>query len=148
MMFLGIDPGGSGGMAVVDLGGQPVTTFKFDKATERDIWDALKDHSLGEVGLAVIERVNAMPKQGVSSTFKFGVSFGFLRGLLVASGLAYELVGPVQWQNFMQCRTGGDKNISKAKAHQLFPMLKITHANADALLIAEYARRTWRSRNQ
>jgi hypothetical protein len=41
----------------------------------------------------------------------------------------------------MQCLTGGDKNISKRRAQELFPSLKITHAVADALLIAEYGRR-------
>jgi len=38
--------------------------------------------------------------------------------------------------------TGGDKNVSKRRAQELFPEIKITHAIADALLIAEYARRT------
>jgi hypothetical protein len=36
----------------------------------------------------------------------------------------------------------GDKNVTKAKAQQLFTQLKITHATADALLIAEFARRS------
>jgi hypothetical protein len=40
----------------------------------------------------------------------------------------------------MQCLTKGDKNVSKAAAQRLWPKLKITHANADALLIAEYGR--------
>jgi hypothetical protein len=41
----------------------------------------------------------------------------------------------------MRCLTKGDKNVSKARAQELFPALKITHATADALLIAEYGRR-------
>jgi hypothetical protein len=37
--------------------------------------------------------------------------------------------------------TKGDKNVSKRKAQELFPQLKITHATADALLLAEFGRR-------
>ena len=49
-------------------------------------------------------------------------------------------VSPVKWQTAMGCRTGGDKNVSKAEAQRLWPSLKITHRNADSLLLAEYAR--------
>lgn len=147
MIFLGVDPGESGAFGVVGIDGSPVTSWKFKEQTERDIWDAMKEFTLSpDVGLATLEQVNAMPKQGVSSSFKFGQSYGFLRGLLAASAVPYELVRPQAWQGLLQCRTGGDKNISKAKAQQLFPGVKITHANADALLLAEYARRTWISR--
>jgi hypothetical protein len=41
----------------------------------------------------------------------------------------------------MKCRSGGDKKITKAAAQRLFPRMKVTHKNADALLIAEYGRR-------
>jgi len=41
----------------------------------------------------------------------------------------------------MGCLTKGDKNVSKRRAQELFPALKVTHAIADALLIAEFARR-------
>jgi hypothetical protein len=42
----------------------------------------------------------------------------------------------------MKCRTGGDKNISKARAQELFPRVKVTHKNADALLLAKLAQMT------
>ncbi len=41
----------------------------------------------------------------------------------------------------LDCMTGGDKNVTKRKAQELFPEIKVTHAIADALLIGEYARR-------
>ena len=47
----------------------------------------------------------------------------------------------MRWQKYLGCLTKGDKNVSKAKAQELFPDLKITHAIADSLLIAEYGRR-------
>jgi Holliday junction resolvasome RuvABC endonuclease subunit len=82
-----------------------------------------------------------MPRQGVSSTFKFGTSYGFLRGVLVALEVPFEAVTPAKWQRSMSCLTKGDKNVTKARAQELFPEVKVTHAIADALLIAEYGRR-------
>mgnify|MGYP000349606282 CR=1 FL=1 len=136
--FIGIDPGQSGSIAVIFPSGN-ATWIKLD-STDHDIAGWLQDIQANSI--CRIERVSAMPKQGVSSTFKFGRSFGFLQGLLVAFQIPFELVTPQKWQAFMSCRTAGDKNVSKAAAQRLFPSLKITHANADALLIAEYCRRT------
>lgn len=146
-LYIGIDPGKSGAIAFID-DDHGVWSVK-NKETPLDLAHALSD----AIGLplsnpdakiaafAFIEKVHSMPGQGVASTFKFGESFGFLQGLLVALSIAHEFVTPVKWQTAMQCRTKGDKNVSKRKAQELFPDQKITHANADALLIAEYCRR-------
>lgn len=145
MRFIGFDPGGSGGFAVVDETGAFVHAQKFGDLTERDIWDAVKAFTLGnDIGLVMCEAVHSMPKQGVASSFKFGASYGFLRGILTASDVRYEFVSPQKWQGKLGCRTGGDKNITKIVAQQRHPGHKITHAVADALLIAEYARRVYR----
>ena len=90
---------------------------------------------------AYLEKVHAMPKQGVSSTFKFGLNYGFLIGCLTALRIPFEFVTPNTWQKALSCQSKGDKNVTKAKAQQLFPHLKIIHTIADALLIAEYGRR-------
>ena len=139
--FIGIDPGQSGSVAVIFPSGNS-TWIKLD-STDHDIAEWMSSVCVSHpLSVCRIERVSAMPKQGVSSTFKFGRSFGFLQGLLVAFQIPFELVTPQKWQGFMSCRTAGDKNVSKAAAQRLFPSLKITHANADALLLAEYCRRT------
>lgn len=111
--------------------------------TERDVWGRIVDGGVRSerTVFAVIERVHSMPKQGVASSFKFGRSYGFLRGCLIASGIPFEEVTPQVWQKALGCLSRGDKNVTKARAQQLFPSLKITHATADALLLAEYARR-------
>lgn len=143
---LGVDPGASGSIALY-FGAEP-EWIKTD-STERDLWEQVRLwDALYGVAHAFIERVHSMPKQGVSSSFKFGQSYGFLRGLLVASGIPFEEVTPQTWQKAMGCLTRGDKNVSKARAQQLFPGVKITHANADALLIAEYGRRALAARSQ
>ena len=139
MNYIGVDPGKSGAIAIVDSDGGVVNFIKGSE-TERDISDWLA-HETEEVVAGVIEKVHAMPKQGVTSSFKFGYSFGFLSGMLIAHRVPFELVSPLKWQTAMSCRTGGDKNVSKAAAQRLWPSIKITHATADALLLAEYCRR-------
>lgn len=134
-MFLGIDPGISGSIAVVFDGGQEYIKLN---NTEQDIFDFLTEH---KANFACIEKVASSPQMGVKSAFTFGKSFGFLIGILVASKIPFEFVSPQKWQKSMGCMSGGDKNITKSAAQRLFPNAKITHANADALLIAEYCRR-------
>lgn len=137
--YIGIDPGASGGIAIVC--GLGVSSWKMPE-TERDIYELIESLKVwsGDLSTAVIERVHSMPRQGVASTFKFGVGYGGLRMALIASGIPWHEVTPQRWQRDMSCLTKGDKNVSKRKAQQLFPSHKITHANADALLLAEWLR--------
>lgn len=139
MQYIGVDPGKTGSVAVIDTTANTVGYCKLDN-TEQDIWSWLNDSINMLSACAMIEQVHAMPEQGVSSTFSFGKSYGFLIGILTAIQIPYEFVTPQKWQKAMNCRTGGDKNVSKAAAQRLWPTIKITHANADALLIAEYGR--------
>ncbi len=150
-VFLGVDPGQSGGVAVVNLDGKVIEVFSMPK-TERDISDRISTFR-GHAHMAVIEKVHAMPKQGVSSSFKFGMSYGGLRMALIAHRIPFEAVSPGVWQREMGClmsgRTGpsdnktAKKNHTKARAQEMFPNCRITHAVADALLIAEYCRRVF-----
>jgi crossover junction endodeoxyribonuclease RuvC len=144
--YLGVDPGTSGAFGVVNEHGAYVGHCLFTE-TLSDIYDQLEAGTYQgtpgkiEIDFALLEQVHSMPKQGVSSSFKFGMSFGFCLGLLTCSKIPYELISPVKWQNEMHCRTGGDKNITKQLAQQLWPNIKITHGFAEALLLAELARR-------
>lgn len=142
--YLGIDPGASGGAALLTPALQVVDVIKFKDGTEDDIgnwfWQrATQDSS--DV-FAVLEKVNAMPKQGVSSSFKFGMSYGFLRGVLATLDIQREFVRPAQWQRALGCLSKGDKNVTKARAQELFPGVKVTHAIADALLLGVFAQKT------
>ena len=144
-MRIGIDPGASGGISVL-YGVNPVAEKMPD--TNKDILDILQTYAvqarMQDLNIfACIEAVHSMPGQGVASSFKFGKGFGALLMALEACEIPYELITPQKWQKAMGCLTKGDKNVSKAKAQQLFPSLKITHATADSLLIAEYCRRTF-----
>lgn len=138
MSCIGIDPGQSGGIAVLSAAAPPVA-YKMPE-TERDVWDLFMS-IVTPTSFAMIESVSAMPKQGVSSTFKFGRNYGMLRGMLVAACVPFAEVTPGVWQRAMGCLSKGNKNVTKSKAQSLFPNLKITHATADALLLAEFCRR-------
>ena len=137
--YIGIDPGKSGALVVITPDG--IDLIQSSKATEHDVGQWLAEVDASGPCFAMLEQVHSMPKQGVSSTFKFGQSFGFLRGLLVAHQVPFEMVTPQKWQKELSCRSGGDKNVTKQKAQELFPAYKWTHATADAVLLAEYCRR-------
>lgn len=96
----------------------------------------------------VVEHVNAMPGQGVTSCFSFGQNFGFILGLLTAFRIPYELVRPQKWKKEFSCTS--DKNTSIEVAQRLFPGADLRRTQqcrkphdgiAEALLMAEYARR-------
>ncbi len=139
--YLGVDPGASGGCAVVNEKGRIAKVFKFKGLTLADLAHEMvickRDFN---PKTAFLERVSAMPKQGVSSTFKFGQSYGQLEMCLVGLKIPYQLITPTKWMTKMNCRTGGDKNVSKIAAQRRWPEQKITHAVADAMLLADCAR--------
>jgi crossover junction endodeoxyribonuclease RuvC len=141
MFAVGIDPGNSGGVAILEPAGNIFETYNFKDASEHEISDIFELIAGYKPDVfAYIEKVHSMPKQGVASSFTFGESFGFLKGMLTAHKIPYDLVTPQSWQKHMNCLTRGDKGVSKAKAQRLFPDWKITHANADAILIAQFCR--------
>lgn len=154
MKYIGIDPGQSGALAVID-----------DRAAKDPIIVPFLDVDYVEVLTAsaaedgpfatrcVVESVHAMPKQGVVSSFKFGQNFGWILGVLAALEIPVELVQPQKWKREFGCTA--DKNTSIAVAKRLFPFsslrptLKCRRDNdgmAEALLMAEYCRRHMGSR--
>lgn len=150
MIYIGIDPGTSGGIGVIDLRDDPVyVAHPFKNINLYWLAAFIEDYGDTMSAVAMIEKVHAMPGQGVVSTFNFGMSFGMLEGFLIGAGVPYERVTPQKWQKgYGLYKKPGEtktekKNRHKALAQELFPDLKITHATADALLIAEYARRMY-----
>jgi crossover junction endodeoxyribonuclease RuvC len=150
--FIGIDPGASGGMACIKDAYLP-EIVNFKHATESDIAQAISSWHSGGDCFAVLERVWASRGKGdrtmgAATMFSFGQNYGFIRGCLIAFKIPFEEVLPAKWQaEFSLKRTDTNesdtdkKNRHKAKAQQLFPTMKTTHATADALLITEYGRR-------
>ncbi len=139
MIYIGIDPGVAGGISALRTDGSIVFAVKMP-ATERDVLDVLAGANQ-DGARAALEFVRAMPGMGVASMFQFGRGYGALRMGLIAAAIPFIEVTPQTWQKALGCRTKGDKNVSKARAQELFPTLKVTHSLADSLLLAEYLRR-------
>ena len=140
---IGIDPGANGGIAWIDYNGKACVEKIPD--TLQDLWELLCDITSypkssidGRSYKAYIEQVASSPQMGVVSAFSFGRGYGNLEMALTAARIPFERVRPQVWQKALGCMTKGDKNVSKSKAQELFPDRKITHATADALLIAYY----------
>ena len=133
--IIGIDPGTNGGIAWI-TDGKPCVEKMPD--TLQDLWELFRDISSEGDCRAYLEQVHSSPQMGVVSSFTFGNGFGHLEMALTAAGIPFERVRPQVWQKAMGCMTKGDKNVSKRKAQELFPNMKVTHATADALLIASY----------
>ena len=141
--IIGIDPGANGGIAWITDGKACVEKMP---DTLQDLWELVVSISLeagtGGMGIrAYIEAVSSSPQMGVVSSFSFGRGYGNLEMALTAAGIPFERVRPQVWQKALGCMTKGDKNVSKSKAQELFPDRKITHATADALLIAYYGKK-------
>ena len=142
MIIIGIDPGQSGGIAWTDTETQQAPLAVKMPATPRDFAEFMSDVADGSSNvMAYIERVGPMPKQGVVSVWTFANTFWVPQWALAAMGIGCDLVRPQVWQKALGCLTGGDKNVSKAKAQQLWPGENWIHATADAALICEYGRR-------
>lgn len=141
MIYIGIDPGKDGALAIV--GEADMQIIPFDELAYAEALSAL----CGNRAICCLERVGAMPGQGVTSMFKFGENFGFIRGLLQANGIPYELVMPQKWKKEFGAT---DKNSSVTVCQRLFPAVSLMRTErckkphdgmAEALLMAEYARR-------
>lgn len=142
---LGYDPGVNGGLSVLDeRGGVAFTRGLNDKMTELEAltvsWEAA-DALLKAGGWeGYVEKVQHMTGDGGKGSHTFGYIKGLIRGALRTKGVQLYDVPPQLWQAKLDCMTGGDKNVSKRRAIELFPGVKVTHKNADSLLIALYGR--------
>lgn len=147
-VFIGIDPGSVSG-CICYMKGDLIEFCRVSKSTEKDIavflQQSVEHAELDGVEItAIIEGVHAMPTQGVSSVFKFGENFGFMKGVLVSCSIPYGTVSPVKWMNFYNLRNTEKlprpqwKKLLRQRAEQLFPHLTIHADEADALLIAFY----------
>lgn len=151
-MLIGIDPGGSGGIAMLFDSGKLIVEPMPD--TLRDMWATIGEPGdvycdPNESRFAIIENVHSMPGQGVASTFSFGRNLGCLEMALTAADIPYDKVAPRSWQKALGIQPRPKempmtewKNLLKGHAQRLYPSEKVTLKTADALLLLEYARRT------
>jgi hypothetical protein len=142
--FLGIDPGVSGGMALLSAEGV-VLELRPMPEDEEAVVDLITDIAMqrhASVGVfAILERVNTHRGWHAAGAFTFGRNVGAIRAALYGADIPHDEVSPAQWMRALGCLTRGDKRVTLRRARQLFPAQRLTHAVADALLLAEYGRR-------
>ena len=143
-LSIGIDPGVSGGVALIN-GNDSIDVYPCPD-TVGEMADLLLEVDLLDYKTrAVIEAVHSFPGQGVSSTFKFGMNYGQWLGILAALEIPYIQVTPHKWMKHygsMPKEKKDRKNHLKHLAQQRFPKEKITLKTADAILLAVYGMET------
>lgn len=144
MRYIGIDPGANGGIGVIDTD-EGAYAYPYSDFALRMI---LIENPKAKV---MLEKVGARPGQGVVAMFNFGKAYGYILGELDALLMTYELVSPAKWKR--EFSVTSDKQTSIDCCRRLFPLVDLRKSErartdhdgmAEALLIAEYARRHMR----
>ena len=153
MIIFGIDPGVSGAISVLEnkkvievfemptmIDGKKNKKQVNGSQVTNIIKGRLKDNK--EV-IVVVEHVNAMPGQGVTSMFNFGQSFGVIKGICAALSLPIYFVRPTKWKKYFNL-IKTNKDASRTKVIEVYPEIssqlsrKKDANKADAILIARY----------
>jgi crossover junction endodeoxyribonuclease RuvC len=153
MIHIAIDPGLTGAIAAIDDSAQlvlcadlPVTRDnKLAWIDSNDLTGLFLECLQGRPARITLERSQAMPGQGVSSTFCTGVVMGSILAACQRISVPLTLVTAAVWKRSMGLDSS--KSVSLDKARLQFPTAdldrKKDHNRAEALLLAEYSRRTF-----
>ena len=153
MIIIGIDPGLSGAIAILEnntvLHIFDIPVMSEGKKNKRQLNSALlvnllKENINDKEEIAVVvEQVNAMPGQGVTSMFNFGQTFGALKGICAALELPIYFVRPSKWKKHFEL-INSSKDASRTKVIEMYPKLSSQLAKkkdvnkSDAILIARF----------
>ena len=153
MKIIGIDPGLSGAIAVLEdkrvLSIFDMPVMAEGKKNKKQLNSAqlvniLKENTkISEDVAIVVEQVNAMPGQGVTSMFNFGQTFGAIKGVCAALELPIFFVRPSKWKKHFEL-INSSKDASRTKAIEMYPSLSAQLSKkkdvnkSDAILIARY----------
>ena len=153
MIVVGIDPGLSGAIAILEdnkvLNIFDMPVMAEGKKNKRQLNSAqlvniIKDSTKPDDEIAVVvEQVNAMPGQGVTSMFNFGQTFGAIKGVCAALELPIFFVRPSKWKKHFEL-INSSKDSSRTKVIEMYPSLSSQLAKkkdvnkSDAILIARF----------
>jgi crossover junction endodeoxyribonuclease RuvC len=153
MIIIGIDPGLSGAIAILEdnkvLGIFDMPVMAEGKKNKRQLNSSqlvniITDNTDKTKEIAVIvEQVNAMPGQGVTSMFNFGQTFGAIKGVCAALKLPIFFVRPSKWKKHFEL-INSSKDSSRTKVIEMYPSLsnqlskKKDVNKSDAILIARF----------
>ena len=160
MKIIGIDPGLSGAIAILENNKElnifDIPVMSEGKKNKRQLNSALLASLLREnitnndEVAVVVEQVNAMPGQGVTSMFNFGQTFGAIKGICATLDLPIFFVRPSKWKKHFEL-INSSKDSSRTKAIEMYPKLSDQLAKkkdvnkSDAILIARFFSETRRS---
>ena len=153
MIIIGVDPGITGAISILEnkkvIEAYDTPTMIDGKKNKRQINGAQVTNIIKErlnqdkEVVVVVEHVNAMPGQGVTSMFNFGQSFGVIKGICAALSVPIYFVRPTKWKkHFNLIKT--NKDASRTKVIEVYPEIssklsrKKDSNKADAILIARY----------
>ena len=152
MRIIGIDPGLSGGIAILDdlkifdVFDMPIMSEgkkNKNQLNSAQLVNIIKEHILTGNTFVIVEQVSAMPGQGVTSMFNFGQTFGAIKGVCAALNLSIFFVRPSKWKKHFDL-INSSKDSSRTKAIEMYPKLSNQLAKkkdvnkSDAILIARY----------
>ena len=132
MRIIGIDPGLSGGIAILDdlkifdIYDMPIMSE--GKKNKRQLNSAQLSNFISknveniDSTAVIVEQVNAMPGQGVTSMFNFGQTFGAIKGITAALNLPIYFVRPSKWKKHFDL-IKSSKDASRTKAIEIYPSL-------------------------
>ena len=153
MIIIGIDPGLSGAIAILDdkkvLSIFEMPVMAEGKKNKRQLNSAQlvniirENIKKNEEAVVVVEQVNAMPGQGVTSMFNFGQTFGAIKGVCAALNLSIFFVRPSKWKKHFEL-INSSKDSSRTKVIEMYPSIsgqltkKKDVNKTDAILIARF----------
>ena len=158
MRIIGIDPGLSGALAILDdlkifdIFDMPVMSEgkkNKNQLNSAQLVNIIKKNILTDKEtIVIVEQVSAMPGQGVTSMFNFGQSFGVIKGICSAMQLPIYFVRPAKWKKYYGL-IKTEKDASRTKVIEIFPYIssklskKKDSNKADAVLIANFFNNTY-----
>ena len=153
MRIIGIDPGLSGAVAILDnlkifdLFDMPIMAEgkkNKNQLNSAQLVKIIRSHILiNDDTFVIVEQVSAMPGQGVTSMFNFGQTFGAIKGICASLNLPIFYVRPNKWKKHFEL-INASKDASRTKVIEMYPSIsdrlrkKKDVNKADAILIARF----------
>ena len=124
MIIMGLDPGTTGGISIVETKENtlpkiifslkmPIISMYGKKIIDTKI--LYKTLSVFKIDISIIEKVHAMPRQGVTSSFQFGRSFGALEALAYLITQRVDYVPPAVWKKYLGVGSSKKDSIDMAR---------------------------------
>lgn len=139
MLKIAIDPGKTGAIAYSWFPETGMVHTEDCPSTQKEIFETLKSLlDNGREAKAVIEKVHSMPGQGVKSVWTFACNYASWQMALIALNIPFTEVSPQSWMKRLG-ELPKDKKARKLaikdRMQKLYPNLKVTLKNADALAL-------------